>query len=900
MKNKYHNGTAVLFLLLANSLVTGQGPQVVAPAKLPDSSPVQSSKEETAPTTPPEVAFGYDVFQSNSGAINAGPVDDQYLLSAGDEVVISIWGELNETLNLAVSDQGFLELPERAGRIQTNGVTLRELRPLVVRSLSQIYAAYINAIEPEKSTAFVDIRLGKIRPLLVYVVGEVSKPGAFAISATVANVINLLNNAGGVRTSGTLREIKIRRNDGTVDVVDLYGFFLNGDVDYKKIRLQPGDYVIVPIKQKSVTVLGEVRRPSTYELIGNEGIKELISFAGGATPDAYLKQSQLKRSEINKGEVFLDLDLSQVQSDPKVNIPMSDRDVLTIGKNVQVRKNIVSVRGDGITRAGTYEWTPGMRLADVIAKGEGLREYAYLDRADLIRTDMDFTKRLTTFSLAGLYAKDPKGTYRFKLKPDDALNFPLREMDEIFVQSAWGLVGNDQTVTLEGHIKQAGPTVLPQGMTLYDLLFTRGGFQDPGFAKQTFMDMGHIFRRSNSDLGTKIISFDLGRLLARDAAVNMTLEDGDIVRLYSNDELAMKRTVTIQGVVKSPGLYPMAENMTVEDLVILAGGLQGNVTRAEAVVARTTRSAKSEGGGSDAHEQLVPITLDRTFASRASADRTRLNPFDRVMVRYELGWEPREAASALGEVVYPGGYSLSRQGQRLSGLVKLAGGLTTEAFPEGAVLLRTSTDTGDLVDSAKGSRRAMVIDLAAALRTPGGPEDILMMDSDELRIPKNAGTIEVLGALQRPMLLQHRKDRKLSEYLALCGGLLERADRSRITITSPNKSALTVTKDQDLTLLPGSVIMVPFQRDTERLQIVEIKGAVSKPAMVQHIDGAQLGYYIGVCGGFATNADLDKVVVLLPDGRILAKEKDTAFNPEVPSGSVVVVTAKPSSAVEPK
>lgn len=895
MKHKYHNSTAVLVLLLANSFAVGQGPQAVAPATLPESSPGQSSKE-IAPTTPPDVAFGYDVFQSNGGAINAGPVDDQYLLSAGDEVVVSIWGELNETLNLVVSDQGFLELPEKAGRIQTNGVTLRELRPLVVRSLSQIYAAYINAIEPEKSTAFVDIRLGKIRPLLVYVVGEVSKPGAFAISATVANVINLLNNAGGVRTSGTLREIKIRRNDGKVDVVDLYGFFLNGDVDYKKIRLQPGDYVIVPIKQKSITVQGEVRRPSTYELIGDEGMKELIAFAGGVTPDAYLKQSQIKRSEVNRGEVFLDLDLSQLQTDPKSNIPMSDRDVLTIGKNIQVRKNIVSVRGDGITRPGTYEWTPGMRLADVIAKGEGLREHAYIERADLIRTDADFSKRLTTFALAGLYAKAPDGTYQFKLKADDALNFPVREMDEIYVQSAWGLTGNDQTVTLEGHVKQKGTTVLPQGMTLYDLLFTRGGFQDPDFAKKTFMGLGHVFRGVKGDLETKIIAFDLERLLTGDAAVNMALEDGDIVRLYSRAELEMKRTVTIQGVVQTPGTYPMAENMTVEDLVILAGGLQGNVIRAQAVIARTSRLVGANAERTDLHDQLVPIPLDRNLAFRANTDKAPLIAFDRVTVRHELGWEPREVASTLGEVLYPGGYSLPKEGQRISELVKIAGGLTAEAFPEGAVLLRDSVD----VTGAKPVSRAMVIDLAAALRNPGCPEDVMLRDGDELRIPKNAGSVEVQGALQRPMLLQHRKDRKLSEYLSLCGGLLEKADASRITITSPNKSALLVVKDQDPMLLPGSVVMVPFQRDTERLQIVEIKGAVSKPAMVQHIDRAPLGYYIGVCGGFATNADLDKVVVLLPDGRILAKEGDTAFNPEIPSGSVIVVTAKPTSAMEPK
>jgi len=206
--------------------------------------------------------FGYDAFGGNAGAIIQGPIDEQYLLSPGDEIVVSIWGDMNEKYNLVVSEGGYLELPNEGGRIQANGVTLRELRPMLVNALSQIYSAYINAKDPLKSTANVDVRLGQIRPMLIYVVGEVEKPGAYADSAAVANVVNLLHNAGGVRQTGSLREIKIRRSDGTIDTVDLYDFFLRGRIDYKKIRLQPGDYVIVPLKKKTVSMKGEVRRRS--------------------------------------------------------------------------------------------------------------------------------------------------------------------------------------------------------------------------------------------------------------------------------------------------------------------------------------------------------------------------------------------------------------------------------------------------------------------------------------------------------------------------------------------------------------------------------------------------------------------------------------------------------------
>ncbi|WP_460028567.1 SLBB domain-containing protein, partial [Methyloparacoccus murrellii] len=453
---------------------------------------VDLSKEIGIPSSREDAAqgkgFGYETFSSGGLPINQGPVDDLYLLSPGDEIVVSIWGQLVETLNLVVSDEGFIDLPDNGGRIQTNGVTLRDLKPKVVQALSQIYAAYINAVDPPKSTAFVDIRVGKLRKLSILVVGEVNKPGAYTVSAGVANVINMLHNAGGVKTGGSLREIRIRRSNGKVDTVDLYGFLLTGDIDYRTIRLQPGDYIVVPLKQRSVTIEGEVRRPNQYEMIGNEGIRELLKFAGGFTPDAYLRQTQIKRYELNRGEIYLDVDLDRIVADPHEDYPLMDGDVIRIARNVQVRKNVVSIKGDGIIRPGTYEWQPGMTLNDLVQKAEGLREYAFLDRADLIRTENDFSKKLTVISLKALYTRNVSGNFDFSGNQGD--NIPLREMDEVIIQSAYGMAGKERFVAMEGHVKEAGKFVLAKDMTLYDLIFARGGFQDAAFRKATFLDMG--------------------------------------------------------------------------------------------------------------------------------------------------------------------------------------------------------------------------------------------------------------------------------------------------------------------------------------------------------------------------------------------------------------------------
>jgi protein involved in polysaccharide export with SLBB domain len=836
---------------------------------------------DTAPTPALPDAFGYDAFRSNGAPITEGPVDDQYLLGPGDEVAITVWGEMNETLNLTVTDQGFIELPEKAGRIQTNGVTLRELKPLVERALSQRYASFIDAVDPTKSTAFVDVRLGKIRPLVVYVVGEVNTPGAHALSAPVANVVNLLASAGGVKPSGTLREIKVRRSDGRTDTVDLYGFLLDGKVDARALRLQPGDYVLVPLKRKSVTVSGEVRRPTSYELVGDEGIRALMGYAGGPGPDAYLKRAQLKRLEANRGEVYVDVDLGAALDPAGQDIALTDGDLLTIGRNAQVRTNMVSIRGDGILRPGTYEWTPGMRLGDLVQKGDGLREHAYLDRADLVRTERDFSKRLIRFPLKGLFEKQADGSFKRLDNPE--LDIPLEQMDEVLVQSSWGMAGNDKSVTLEGHVKEPGKAVLAEGMTLYDVLFTRGGFQDPTFAKDTYMDVGHLMRKVPGAAGSQIRTFDVGGVLAERPGANMALEDGDVVRIYARTDLATPAKVRIGGLVRAPGEFDFADGLTLEDLVVMAGGLDPSVVRAEAVIA-----SRQVAGTESATETTRIVPIDGTFATVAARSKTPLRGDDRVTIRHQFGWEPLDTAQVSGLVKFPGSYAMPRTGETLTGLVLRAGGLRPEAYPAAATLLR---------ESGTGERTAVTINLAAALERPGGPEDLALRDGDLLTVPDSAGVVTVRGAVRSESVLQHRAGGKLSEYVRDSGGYLDSADPERVTVTAPNGRTERVGRGQDPVLLAGSVVEVPLQRETERLQLVEVKGAVSKPAVVQHADGGTLAYYITVCGGYTANADVDRVVVLLPDGGVLERQGARNFNPVLPAGAIVVVTARPAAEV---
>lgn len=879
---------------------TGSGTSGVPATEPPASAEVKAAATEIGlcpsrgkDTT--EDGFGYNTFDSGGQPIAEGPIDDLYLIGPGDEIVVSIWGKLVETLNLTVSDEGFIDLPDNGGRIQTNGVTLRELKPKIAQALSQIYAAYINAVDPSKSTAFVDIRIGKLRKLSVMIVGEVNKPGTYTVSPGVANVINLLHNACGVKASGSLREIRIRRSTGKVDSVDLYGFLLTGEIDFRTIRLQQGDYIVVPLRQKSVTIEGEVRRPNRYEMIGNEGMRELLNFAGGFTPDAYLKQTQIRRFEVNRGENLLDVDLDRILTDSGQNLPLMDGDAIRIAKNIQVRKNQVSVSGDGITRPGTYEWKAGMTLNDLIQKAEGLREHAFLDRADLIRTENDFSKKLTVISLKKLYTRNTAGSFDFSGKQGD--NIPLREMDEVIIQSAYGMAGKERFVVMEGHIKEPGKFVLAKDMTLYDLIFARGGFQDAAFRKATFMDTGHIFRSVPGTVGRKIIPFRLGALLDRDASANMPLEENDVIRIYAADEMRTKQQVTIDGLVNKPGAFDMVDNLTLEDLLVMAGGLRPDAARVEATIARTEKDdAQNESGTSRVTMFKVPVAKD--FMSLSAEQRTRLKPDDRITIRILPGWERSHSALIQGEVMEPGNYSLLSESDRLSSLIQRAGGLKKEALPEGTIVQRKKMIV-DMAASGGNSYYDIAVNVPAALQNPGGAEDIVLKPDDRIFVPTNPGVVEIRGAVHRELTVQHTPGKSLADYIAMCGGYLDKANPDAVKVFAANKVAITAKargkSKANLDIPAGSTIEVPFLRETERMLTVEVKGAVEKPAVMQHIEGARLGYYLNLSGGFKDEADIRDISVLLPDGGLLVKSGDQPFNPVIPGGSLIMVSAKPKA-----
>lgn len=879
---------------------SGQNNNQAQAIQKPPAQEISSSKQAEATGS---VAFGYDVFRQTEEPITEGPIDDQYVLSPGDEVVIRVWGQLKLDYPLTVSEEGFIEIPDSGSRIFTNGLSLKELKAQVNKALAGIYASYINLNNPAQSTAFVDVKLGKVRKLLVYVVGEVKNPGAYTVSSGAATLLNLLNNAGGVLTTGTLREVKIRRADGAIDTIDLYDFLITGKIDTRKTQIRAGDYVIVSLKQKSVTVLGEVKRPGIYEAIGTEGIRDLVRFAGGLTSNAILKRAQVRRFEMNTGEKVLDINIENIVGGTEKDFVLSDGDELTLFPSITSRRKIVEILGMGIKRAGIYQFTPGMRIADLIARAEGLKEDVYIDRADFVRTNDDFSNSLRIFSLKDLYA--PTGPGQFKFIGTPAANLELRELDTIVIYSAGEFRGKDKKVSIEGQVKQPGTFALADNLNLFDLVFSRGGFQDVDYRKSAYMELAHIVRKIPGEQGEKLIPFNLGKLLSGDSAENLKLESDDRVIIYSYETFRSKPNVKIVGLIKKPGTYPLYQDMTLEDLVLAAGGLSLEAFNVEAVIARSSRAPGSAAPEATPQETAITVSLPLDYATRPTEKKTKLQVFDMITVRNLPGWEPAAIASIAGEVVYAGEYAIPKNENRISSLVKKAGGLRTGAFPEGAVLLRRvdvvqMTPKSGQSDEEPPKFNRIAIDLKKALENPGGPFDLALKNGDQISIPTNPGTVEVKGAVGRPAVLQHKGGESLGYYISLCGGYAGEADKSEIVVYLPTGTAAKVSRalffGSNPAIPAGTVIDVPFKNSGKDVvgDKIEVRGAVKFPLSVTYRRGQKLEYYLKMCGGLRDDAEAGNVTIHLPDGNILSAQGTVPFNPVIEPGSAINVPVRPA------
>ncbi|HCL00440.1 MAG TPA: sugar transporter [Candidatus Marinimicrobia bacterium] len=761
--------------------------------------------------------FGYDLFENIPEAFQpteTGPVDEGYLVGPGDVLRLVVWGATEFQYELAVDKEGRIYVPG-VGQTTIGNKSLSKCRESMKRWLSRKY----QGLEAKPPTIFMDLTVTRLRPIRVFVLGEVARPGGYTISS-YSTIFNVLYSVGGPLTRGSLRDIQLIRNGKIITSVDLYDYLLKGHTN-KSIRLQNNDHIFIPLRGKTVAISGQVNRSAIYELKGNENVSNLINYAGGLKPEAYMKRFQIERiipykerKDPSIAKKVIDENLTDV-IEGKGIIDLADGDKVKIFSILDIFENVVKIDGS-VYQPGTYELGGSLQtVKDLIMKADSLTGEAYLPKAELYRLNLDGSERLITLNLEKALANDSYNN--IYLQREDSLRiFSVHEIE----------YGN--RVSISGKVRNPGYYFLVDSMTVYDLLFKGGGLLDREYLRDVYLERADLVRQADNNVKKKIIPFNLKEVLEKKGISNMFLRPQDQIIIYPVDVKEFRNQyVTINGFVKKPGKYWFRENMNLKDLILQAGGYKEEAYLSEIEVNRPVYSG-SEEKSLDKYKKFtiqlpslkgfddVDFSVDSMAASLEELRRFRLEPRDVVFVRKNPNYKEEEMVKIEGEVLFPGEYTILYEGETLSRLLKRAGGLTSKAYPGGGRFYR------------RGERLIASLDKIASGHKK---EDMALLNGDRIVIPEKPNVVEVKGNVNIEGLIKFREGKNVISYLDFAGGV--KNETEDIFITYPNGRtkilkrflghAITNPKVTD-----GSMIFVAKKLPKEGKEKVDIKGTITE------------------------------------------------------------------------
>ena len=739
--------------------------------------------------------FGLDVFRR--GALNPDalpmdlPVGPDYVIGPGDSLSIELWGGVSQRLFRTVDREGRLLLPE-AGPLLVSGKSLGEVQDSVQRILRTQFR-----------DVSADISLLRLRSVRIYVVGEVAEPGAYDVSS-LSTPLNALFAAGGVTPRGSLRRLEHYRGKQLLEEVDAYDLLLHGmrgDLQ----RLENGDALRVPPLGPAVTVEGMVRRPAIYELHGEKNLDEVLDLAGGILPAAALRHIEVQRLEAHEKRTMLSLEIGE-SSDKEAlraalaKFPVQDGDEIHIFPIAPYNSDAVYLEGH-VLRPGRYSYHAGMKLSDLLSSYKDLLPEPAGQYGEIIRIAApDNRPVIEGFDLAAALEHPEKS-------PE------LQPLDTVRVFGRYDLEASPEFTVL-GEVRAPGRYRASGQAHLRDVLYQAGGL-----TPEAWLENAQLFRAMPNG-ATKVLSISLRNALDGDPLNNILLEPRDRILIHRQPEKVSPPSAYVRGEVVRPGRYPLAANMHISDLLRSAGGL---LRSANPTTGDLTHYAVNGDENAAGHQ---PVQLAGALAGVA-ADDPPVRDGDVLTVPQQAGWKDVGASVTLrGEVGKPGVYGI-QPGERLSSLLRRAGGLLPTAYPQAAVFERiearemqqksreqliqrieqessvvntsiASTGTEEAaLQQAAAQQKERVLD--ALRRAPvsgrlvvrvragqkdfaGSPDDIELRAGDRLEIPKQPGFVLIVGQVYNSNAITYTPGKNSGWYLSHSGGATQLANKKAIFI----------------------------------------------------------------------------------------------------------------------
>lgn len=667
--------------------------------------------------------FGRDIFNNKDLTFEPNmniATPQNYILGPGDAVYIDIYGASQKTIESTVSPDGEVTI-EGFGPVQVSGLTVAQAN---ARLRSTLGARY--------SSSKIKLTVGQTRSIMINVMGEVKNPGTYTLPA-FATVFHALYMAGGTNDIGTMRNIKVYRNNRLVSVVDIYDYILNGKLT-GNVRLADNDVISVGPYDCLVNITGKVKRPMYYEMKRNESVGTLLKYAGGFTGDAYKKSVRIVRKTGREYSVYNvdEFDMSAFH--------LVDEDSVSVDSILPRFSNMVEVKG-AVFRPGMYQVGGDINsVKTLIEHADGLREEAFTARAVMHRMKKDRTLEVVPVDVEGI---------------------------------------------LDGTVP------------------------------------------------------------------DIPIQNNDVLFIPTKQEMMEEQTITIHGEVQYPGIYRYADNETLEDFVLQAGGLKQTASTVKVDVSRRIVNPKAL-----TTDSVIARTYTFALKDGFVIDGTpgfKLMPFDEVYVRKSPGYYKQQNVVVEGEVMFSGTYTLSKKNQRLSDLIKSAGGVNDRGYVAGARLERKVNESErarmeavlkkakeeaeqmeieaakenkkiDLKDSEKIKKfeipefYSVGIELDKALANPGCDADIVLREGDKIIVPQYNGTVKINGAVMYPNTVGFQKGKKAKYYINQAGGFSEKAKKSQTYIVYMNGTIAKVS--QNAKPKPGCEIVVP-EKEINKMTIAE-------------------------------------------------------------------------------
>lgn len=571
------------------------------------------------------------------------------------------------------------------------------------------------------------------------------------------------------------------------------------------------------IRSIRITVLGEVINPGTYSLSSLSTVMNALYAAGGPNETGSFRDIQVVRNNklVGKLDIYEILSTGTRQSD----IRLEDQDVIRV-PTIQTR---VNVQGR-VRRPGLYEVLPSEKLDRCIQYAGGFAQDAYTARLKVFR-NTDRERRILEVSKTKF------------------AEFDLKDGDVVRVDTI--LTRYENMVRIFGSVYRPGQYALEESPTLMQLLRNADGLREDAFTTRINI------LRLNEDQTLSNLSVNLADVI-NGKAQDITLKREDEVVIKSKQDLLQEYTVRIQGAVNydtrtETGFFPYRKGMTIEDLILEAGGLQESASPFNVEVARRKRDVTSNERTTQVTE-ILKFTIDKNLPLNDQASKFALEPFDEVYIRFAPNYEAQQNVSVEGQVLLPGFYALKTRVDRISDLVQRAGGLSNEAYPEGATLFRKvkltkkeiearrkaiaeisndNADTAVQVEDVDEEKEEQIgINLEKALSKPGSEDDLILQDGDLIQIPKKLMTVRVGGEVLYPTSTRYDSGNFL-DYISAAGGFTSKSIRSRSFVRYANGTVERTRRffvfNNYPKVKPGSEIVVPTKtkNDLTAFQVVQ-------------------------------------------------------------------------------